>query len=131
MENERAKKLIAKYLEGNCTPEEKSIVESWYLKETADIQDEIEDPDYSAIEQELWADIIAENKKKHPFKRSIYWFAAAAILIISAGLYFGTSPIQSIKQNGVPDFTKTDIRPGSNKALLTLADGSKIILDDA
>jgi transmembrane sensor len=131
MENERAKKLIAKYLEGNCTPEEKSIVESWYLKETADIYDEIEEPDYSVIEQELWAGINAENKKKQPFKQKIYWYAAAAILVISTSLYFGTSQIQSFKQSGVSDFTKTDIRPGGNKALLTLADGSKIVLDDA
>lgn len=131
MENERAKKLLAKYLEGNCTPEEKSIVESWYLKETADAKDEIEEPDYSAIEQGLWADILAKNKKKHPFRQRIYWYAAAAVLVIGTSLYFGVSPTHSFKQNGVSDFTKTDIRPGGNKALLTLADGSKIVLDDA
>ncbi|MBB6274260.1 ferric-dicitrate binding protein FerR (iron transport regulator) [Pedobacter cryoconitis] len=131
MENERAKKLIAKYLEGNCTAEEKSIVESWYLKETANIQDENQESDYTGAEQEIWAGILAENNKKVPAKKRTYWYAAAAILIISTGLYFGTSSIHTGRQNQPADFTKTDIRPGGNKALLTLADGTKIVLDDA
>ncbi|KIO78196.1 hypothetical protein TH53_04895 [Pedobacter lusitanus] len=131
MENERAKKLIAKYLKGDCTPEEISLVESWYLKETANVQQDIEEPDYSATEQELWAAILAENQKKKSAGSRAYWYAAAAILLISTGLYFGISPHHTFQQNELSDYSRTDIHPGGNKALLTLADGSKIILDEA
>lgn len=131
MENERAKKLIAKYLKGDCTAEEKAIVESWYLNEAANAQDEIEEPDYQEIEQHLWADITKENHKKRLSRQRIYSYAAAAILILTTALYFGTRSTSSISQNGTADFAKTDINPGGNKALLTLADGSKIVLDDA
>lgn len=131
MENERAKKLIAKYLKGDCTAEEKALVESWYLNETANAQEEIEEPDYQEIEQHLWADITKENHKKRLCRQRICSYAAAAILILTTALYFGTRSTSSISQNGTADFAKTDINPGSNKALLTLADGSKIVLDDA
>ncbi|MET4140565.1 FecR domain-containing protein [Pedobacter sp. UYP1] len=131
MENERAKKLIAKYLKGDCTAEEKALVESWYLNETANAQEEIEEPDYQEIEQHLWADITKENHKKRLSRQRICSYAAAAILILTTALYFGTRSTSSISQNGTADFAKTDINPGSNKALLTLADGSKIVLDDA
>ncbi|MBB5622642.1 ferric-dicitrate binding protein FerR (iron transport regulator) [Pedobacter cryoconitis] len=131
MENERAKKLIAKYLKGDCTAEEKAIVESWYLNETANAQEEIEEPDDQDMEQQIWAKITTENHKKSLSRQRIYSYAAAAILLLTTALYFGTRSTSPIPQNGAADFTKTDINPGGNKALLTLADGSKIVLDDA
>lgn len=131
MENERAKKLIAKYLKGDCTAEEKAILESWYLNETGNAQEEIEETDYQEIEQKIWANITTENHKKRLSRQRIYSYAAAAILLLTTGLYFGTRSTLSIPANGTADFTSTDINPGGNKALLTLADGSKIILDDA
>ncbi|RAJ31903.1 FecR family protein [Pedobacter cryoconitis] len=131
MENERAKKLIAKYLKGDCTAEEKAIVESWYLNETANAQEEIEEPDYQEIEQNLWANIKTENHQKSLSRKRIYSYAAAAILLLTTALYFGTRSTHILQENGTTNFTQTDINPGGNKALLTLADGSKIALDDA
>jgi transmembrane sensor len=59
--------------------------------------------------------------------------AAAAVLVLIFGSYFliirkPTQPSESaIAQTAI----KTDIAPGSNKAILTLSSGSKIILDSA
>lgn len=60
------------------------------------------------------------------------WAAAAALItvVLSAGLlfYFNNSKDKHIAQN--TPLSELDIAPGSNKATLTLADGSTIILGD-
>jgi transmembrane sensor len=59
-----------------------------------------------------------------------YAVAAAILLIASLALYFyvGQNPIA---KNGTAMHLANDINPGGNKAILTLADGSKISLTDA
>src|SRR5690606_27767294 len=61
------------------------------------------------------------------------WIAAAAVmLIIATGSYlFFYQPVDEIVQNEKPTITNTadDVAPGTDKAILTLADGSTIILD--
>jgi ferric-dicitrate binding protein FerR (iron transport regulator) len=76
------------------------------------------------------------NAKKATGNRIRKWLYAAsgvaAMLLISAGIYFlnnkketpvATAQLQSKFGN--------DVAPGSNKAMLTLADGSAIVLDSA
>lgn len=58
--------------------------------------------------------------------------AAAAIIIVIAGAFFFYN--QTSKKNGQLAGNKptvTDIIPGGNKAVLTLADGSVVVLDNA
>ncbi|WP_158275198.1 FecR family protein [Pedobacter sp. HMWF019] len=63
-------------------------------------------------------------------KKSISWlkYAAAVLFVISIGSYFFFNKFH------IPDtqhqYSKNNIQPGKNKAILTLADGSNIILDD-
>jgi transmembrane sensor len=73
---------------------------------------------------------LPEKKLKH---RVLYWvkLAAAILLFILPGIYF-------LKSNKQPKLTATinkprpiDIQPGGNKAILTLGDGSHIVLDSA
>jgi len=68
--------------------------------------------------------------------KKFWWAAAAAVLIfISTGIYFlATSDkkdISLLTKNQPADGQKMDRVPGGNKALLTLADGSQIMLDSA
>lgn len=69
--------------------------------------------------------------KKTPIRPLVKWLSAAAAILItfSIGLLFFSpkteQPVQIVKQK------KDKIVPGGNKAILTLADGSKITLDDA
>lgn len=62
------------------------------------------------------------------------WFRYAAILLLIAGavtyLYQATKPQQGISQKQ-PASNIPEILPGGNKALLTLSDGSTIMLDSA
>lgn len=69
-------------------------------------------------------------------KRSFSWvkFAAAAIFIITAGsVYFWLNTIKTSPQTVQAKIISTKVTPviaaGTNKAVLTLADGSNIVLD--
>ncbi|MBC9929400.1 FecR family protein [Chitinophaga qingshengii] len=74
-----------------------------------------------------------KNRAQTPVRKKIpvYWYAAAACvaLLMATGYYFQRSrPVIHTP----PAVAHTDdIRPGSNKAILTLADGSVISLSDA
>ncbi|MFT4019241.1 MAG: FecR family protein [Agriterribacter sp.] len=80
------------------------------------------------------ADAIDVN---HARKTSVFkWLSAAAILVIAvSGAYYFLS--QQKKEYTVASVKKTtpdvmgDVRPGGNKAILKLADGTTIALDDA
>lgn len=77
---------------------------------------------------------VSEQKRTVPIRR---WTVAAAILIIflGTGTYFllsGRSQKELVKgkiPSSLPQ--QNDIAPGGDKAILTLADGSKVILDTA
>lgn len=95
-------------------------------------------PDEEQVERSLNKSlkiISIEDKTIHrviSFKR---WMAAASVLIIAAGIlyfYFNDSHSHSLPVNLVKNNSqKYDIAPGGNKAVLTLADGSTIMLDSA
>jgi transmembrane sensor len=119
------KDLLDRYKNGDCTEEERSLVESWYL--TWDISS------FDLSDQELLADLAA-IKKELPGRRrrlSVYFQVAAAavvLLTMAAAFYFFNYPSASVKQ-GVTMKSSDKIVPGSNKATLTLADGSTVVLD--
>lgn len=91
-------------------------------------------PSDAIVEQSLKStfEVIKSGTKKHskviPFAR---WWAAAAILIaLASTAYFlvnqnGTDSVSEIASQ----FSAQDVKPGGNRAVLTLADGSTIILD--
>lgn len=74
-----------------------------------------------------------ERRKKTSFAK---WLSAAAVTIIAlAGAYYflaqkKESNIVSAVKKTAPDL-RGDVGPGSNKAILKLADGSSVVLDDA
>ncbi|MBX2921509.1 MAG: FecR domain-containing protein [Chitinophagaceae bacterium] len=58
--------------------------------------------------------------------------AVACILLLSAGIYFWVSrPQKSLQLTKTKSAGQQDVLPGSNKAILTLSDGTTIDLDDA
>jgi transmembrane sensor len=64
------------------------------------------------------------------FKRSWYLGAAAVIIMLTAGFYLWTSHKRS--EQALADrkkYLQTDMPPGRNRAILTLADGRQIMLD--
>lgn len=131
MDKDEAQELLTKYIENQCSPEEKALIERWYLKEAAAQQLPESQTDFSDEKHEIWTGTLKraglKQKKYNPGK---LWMASAAALLIflSIGFFFfrGEEPQVEVAVTQVPDVT-----PGTNKAVLTLADGSKIVLDHA
>ncbi|GEO06012.1 iron dicitrate transporter FecR [Adhaeribacter aerolatus] len=135
MDNREAKELLNKYLAGNCTEEEKALVESWYL-EWQGGEFDLSQNELELMKTQGLKKLLPSDKKKSGFS---YWssYAAAAavfvIVLISAILFNNYSNKKpgsetALKQTAKP--LKNDAAPGSNKALLTLADGTVVPLDE-
>lgn len=124
-----AKDLLSDYKAGNCTPEEKELVEKWFLLHGAGKSSDLSDQDFLHAEQDMWK-VIAANKEKieAPVQRNLFVrmaVAASVLLVLSFSAYHFFSGSPKADQELV-----SDIAPGGNKAILTLADGRKISLTD-
>ncbi len=74
-----------------------------------------------------------QNSKGKVRRISYRWWAAAAVVLLLASgsyIYFRNPGQQQIAKTEKPQ-NKNDVGPGGNKAVLTLVDGSHIILDSA
>jgi transmembrane sensor len=139
-------KLIAKYLRQELTDQEKDQLEQWLQADTHNQELFRKLTDETIIDSELetfeandkdkaWKNIVKKTGFKSITRKKTTtkpWlaYAAAAIILIALGVtltrYRNTSNEQKLTLK-----PQKDLLPGSNKAILTLADGSKIILDDA
>ncbi len=80
------------------------------------------------------SNVVSLNRNKGFFAFSRIGAAACVILIlfVAALLWFRSDHTTEIaSKNSIKKFYKNDIPPGSDKAILQLADGSTIVLDDA
>ena len=137
MTGPEAKQLLKKYNQGNCTVEEKALVERWYLSESSKqtLPEDQDQEDFAAEKIQMWYEISEmsgiENKSK--ISRIILWgtsIAAAVLITISVGSnFFKSNETKLVLKETRPRVY--DKNPGGNKAVLTLADGTKIVLDDA
>ena len=151
--NTTLKNLIEKYITNTCTRKEMDqlllIMENekgmqgltqilkdyWEKSKPANAGQKLDlDEKFSLLMQEAKSETpvisIATGSKKTKWK---FHYAAAAIVIclLSAGTYFllKPEPQKQISKTENINSEKNDVAPGGNKAVLTLADGSSIILD--
>ncbi len=134
MDFDKEKDLLNRYNEGTCSKEEKEQVESWYLKEIEKSEKQVlTAEELEQSKHNIWNNLLQE---KHPTPtksktKTILKYAVAASLLIVSGvaLYLQKAPVSdSVKTVVVP---VGPIKPGGNKATLTLADGTQINLSDA
>jgi transmembrane sensor len=134
MKNQQAETLYKKYLAGNCTPEERAIVEAWYVNEIYKREKDQLEVDDESVKAEMWAMLEKRTNTDIPLKgisRRWYPYAAAAAVILVA---FGTSLFLYLdKPNPVVQQVKITkpVIDDKNAATLTLDNGEKIILSDA
>lgn len=124
MSTKNAKLLIEKYLNGDCTPEEKSIVENWYNQFSKEAEMPSGDIDFQALEQEIYTH-LPRNKNQFRWKYAVA--AAIALFVLSIGVFFYLQTLE--KDNSQLVAQEMEIVPGGNKATLTLADGKTIELN--
>lgn len=126
------KLLIQKYLNGQCSQEEKALVESWLIAELR------QDAPTLTKEEILASDLrMQESMQRYldagSVKRLSLWpryaAAVAVLLILGAGIFW----FNTKTDNGDPQSIQasTDVLPGRQGATLTLANGKKIRLSDA
>lgn len=131
--------LVDRYLTGDASHSEKVLVEE-YIKQlegdnlfqlSAQESELLKDTMRDKIYMQLDDEITAQQKPTIVRRLPILRYAAAAVVFIAiaAGLFFYTKKFTS-GQNTAKN-TAHVISPGSNKAILTLADGSKIELNDS
>jgi transmembrane sensor len=124
------KSLLEQYLQGTCSEEDRKIIEAWYQQWEGKGHDLSE----KEIEEDLQA-VFASLPQPPPRRlRPLLWRMAAAAVVtgVVVAAFFYLTPItspQPTAQAPVP-VEKKDLAPGENKATLTLADGSTILLDN-
>lgn len=130
--------LLKRYVETTCTREEMEELFE-YLRDEQHLPalESLMDTTYSAADTPPDLDYEHIYHQLIPPRRRIFTFqrlAAAAVILLLAGAaiwYFkpaGRPVSQPIAQSTTP---APEVKPGGNKATLTLADGSVITLDSA
>ncbi len=137
MDNYDFFKLIEKYNAGLASAEEISFLEAYYnlFEQEQEILSELSAAEKEIIKQEIAAriNLKRDNGLQKPLIVRFKWLAAAAVLTVisTVVLIFALQknqqePIAAVKQK--VDLPK--IVPGSNQAVLTLANGKSITLND-
>lgn len=136
-------RLVEKVLKNKATLEEKQFVQKYYdyfdkegfdsfqlsAEEKQQLKDKILRDINSKIDDTGKSGRVSSVKGRY---RRVA--AAAAVLVAAAGMFYWYRGEPRVHQTAVAAADRQpeeDISPGGNKAVLTLANGSKIMLDDA
>lgn len=132
--------LIYKHFKGTLTPEEKRQLEEWLSADERNRQllNSFEDPDLLSADMAFFDQVDIKQEWKAVSARAGYkkkfhvmrWSAAAAI-VLAIGLTWAlqNKPQPAPIVKATPAKTE-DIQPGSNKAVLQLANGQTVTLGD-
>lgn len=152
MTAQRLTELFHRYLQQQTTPEEEhALWTAWndpalenvkeQLVETAFDSLPVHFPPAATQSQEIFSRIMEEVRQQQsppqriiPIRKWKLWrYAAAAIILLSAGAYFLFNQQEKQADDAITARLgiEYDIAPGGNKAILRLADGRTIVLDSA
>lgn len=135
MDKKNFEELLDKYIAGEASLDEEQRLLNFYgsfqkKPKTVKATDELGENIFGKIQENISS--VDEDR----YNPSFYYLksisiAAIILLFISTGLYFYSNRMISEPEQFTEIDVRNDILPGYNKAILTLADGSKISLDDA
>ncbi|WP_316836534.1 FecR family protein [Pedobacter nutrimenti] len=139
MNEDKLNTLIQKYLNGSISePERKELQEEYdrqsnqqteWLAEHMDESNLVKERIRTNIKKEIFAGQVQNPKVKYLYRI----FSAAAVLFIAIGTgWFMMNKSTKTELTASTHKERTNlIKPGTDKALLTLADGKQIVLDNA
>lgn len=131
--------LIEKYLDGSITPAEEAVLMAWYqehnqtdiewLSENEDEEEQVRQRMFTRLSREI---NLAEAPPARNRRWMYYLSAAASVLLLLgiAGYYYFTQ-LRQPAQPALTALALKDIRPGGNKAILTLDNGDTVVLEEA
>lgn len=129
---EIGEELLQKYLEGHCDAKEIAIVESWYNARGEKNEAFDSSEDLGIVQELIWKDVVKLSPAPKRWLLRPKHIVAAASLILLSGLAIWFYIFQQEQRSKGLVFTHiNDIKPGGNRAILTLDDGSTINLSDA
>ena len=144
MSNDRLKYLLEQYAADTSTAEETKELFGWIRKSKDDalLKDKMKElwsghQNGKQLPDVDWDAIYTKIINTPVIGRRHIWFRVAAavvvIIVLSVGSYFifKDNSIKSIAKTGLQPQVNNDLAPGGNKAVLTLANGARIILDSA
>ncbi|SUJ02640.1 fec operon regulator FecR [Sphingobacterium spiritivorum] len=134
--NKQAKKLLQKYLDGQCTPEEEQQVIEWFYSFEEEDLSVPEQADVLKRSKSALLDQIQEEDNTIVSRRFFTWkrmLIAAVVLIVMGGvlgIYWKNNSLSSTVDLAavIPDSTgqfKNDIMPGSSYAVITYPNGKR------
>lgn len=137
-------RLIAGKLLHSLSPAEQAALDAWIREDPANLQLYNRLQDAAKLSEDLRIYAEAEKLKPEgllllepfmadetPVRRMPasrrWWFAAAILILLGTGTYFWITNKKKTSSTTVA--YKRDIAPGKEGAVLTLADGSQVVLD--
>ncbi len=134
--------LAQKYVEGRASNKELDILHKWYDEQLTEEEEVVvtsfaESPE--GLKERMYTKILEDTginnragavvrPMRSVFKR--YWAAAAVVSgLLIGGYFFFLNPTDPKGNLTVEQRFKNDLAPGGNKAILTLSNGQKIVLD--
>src|SRR5690606_3744899 len=127
MDKKRAEQLLRRYLDGRCTPVERHLVESWYHELLSDEKHWNRNAvDEGQLKNDVWMSI---HKRRTVILPRVV-AAAATLLVLATGVYFYRQKASLHPEKTMVLTENPVIQPGGNRAMLTLADGTAINLDE-
>ncbi|MES2455914.1 MAG: FecR domain-containing protein [Bacteroidota bacterium] len=128
--------ILKKYRAKKASPEEIKFLEAYYnvFEASEDLITEENEASYSFLRDQMKTGIDQRVIVPNGTVKKLNWFryaagAAAAVLLLSVSVYF--FKFQSENTQDLTAKVDQHIKPGGNKAVLTLANGQQIILNDA
>ncbi|TCD00318.1 FecR family protein [Pedobacter psychroterrae] len=135
MENIDIIALTKKYNAGDCTPEEIALLENWYLQWIPE-GIKVDSEQITEASDAVWSRLPVYQEDAYPelklpsriipLLRKLA-VAASLLICIGIGFYFYQKEIKT----GEAITASNDIAPGGDKAILTLSNGEKVLLDSA
>ncbi|MCC8408564.1 DUF4974 domain-containing protein [Mucilaginibacter sp. UR6-1] len=131
MANKNAAELFERFKKGKCTDAEQQLIEYWAHHLNEEGEHDLTESDLEDARVTMWASI--DSSRSNNVKR-LYWSVAAAAILIFALLAVLLK--NDIINNRTKSFPSAEsrlantIKVGGNKAILTLSNGKKVVLDD-
>ncbi|WP_163514742.1 FecR family protein [Gelidibacter japonicus] len=136
MNLKQAKELFDKYINNQCSPEELELLET-FLDSYQDGNAVLFDnnlQDVKESQDKIWQDILTQiedktsRRKTYPFKSYLaYAIAASVVVFLAIGVFNQFDKVETETQSKI--VSEESIKIGTDKAILTLEDGTSIALE--